>query len=177
MKSQKKAANEKQSKTKRQQKTQLKSHTPHAPALSQKSTDVASTQKVYFGFCFYKTAMRMRAMMDEELAPYGILAPQMGLLNHIYKNGSVSQIEVGKELQVDGASMVRFIDSLETKGYLARVTSPQDRRIKLLEVTKSGEKLIKELHLLREKVENRVLAPLTEKEKATLKKIIAKLFN
>lgn len=131
--------------------------------------------KNYTGYCFYKLAMRFRAMVDEELQEFQVLAPQFGILKMLSEVGSMTQVELGNYMAIDKATMVRFIDGLEKNGYLVRKNVEGDRRAKLLEITKAGLKASEQMHEARQRAEKNFLSPLAASERTTFKEILMKL--
>lgn len=129
----------------------------------------------YTGYCFCKTAARFRSLIDEALASYGVIAPQLGMLSLLRDLGPMNQIELGQVTRIDKATMVRMIDGLESKGYLSRVSAANDRRAKRLELTALGASHLKKMILLREATEERFLSVLKKTERTQLKEIIRKL--
>lgn len=131
--------------------------------------------KRYTGYCFYKLAMRFRAIVDEELEGLGVIAPQGGMLSLLDEAGPMTQVEMGHYMAVDKASMVRLIDSLEKKGYVVRGNREGDRRAKVVEITKAGSKIRERIDEARQRAEKRFMSPLSEKERKIFRDIILKL--
>lgn len=133
--------------------------------------------KKYLGYCFYKTAAKIRAQVDQELEPFGIVAPQFGMLITLLSQGPMTQGELGAFMAVDKATMVHMIDGLEENRFLTRVTSKKDRRANLLEVTKAGQRAVKEMDAARKRAENNFLKPLNAVERRQLRAIVSKLIT
>ncbi len=77
-------------------------------------------------------------------------------------DGRMSQQEIAQQLMMDKVSMVRAIDFLSGKGYLERVSCPDDRRkhhIRLLPTAKPVVKAIKKAYA---EVNALILGPMTE---------------
>lgn len=55
-------------------------------------------------------------------------------------SGTINQCQLGDELLIDKASMVRIIDNLSESGMIERTVNPDDRREHLLKLTEEGEK-------------------------------------
>src|ERR1035437_20139 len=79
--------------------------------------------KKYIGYCFYKTAASMRAKVDHRFAPFGLVAPQFGMLIILREQGPITQMELGSYMAIDKATMVRMIDVLEGKKLVTRTQS------------------------------------------------------
>ena len=144
-------------------------------SLSPSETTVHPALKNAFGYCFYKSAMRLRAMLDHALEMHNILTPQLMLMRIIENAGPTCQCDLGKTTNIDKTSMVKFIDGLEKKGLVRRVSSAKDRRMKNIELTKAGHKMLEKIALVRDDIENAFFANLTKNEINALKSIVPKL--
>ncbi len=133
--------------------------------------------KGYFGYCLYKAAMRLRADIDQALEKHGVIAPQVGMLKLLESLGPTSQVDLGSQLSIDKASMVKLIDNLESNELITRTPSPNDRRINLLQNTKKGSQLLAQASACRMQIEDKFLEPLTVEEKRVLLKAIPKLLK
>ncbi len=77
------------------------------------------------------------------LEKHGLTIPQFGTLETLWHLGPMSQKEIGKKLLVTDANVVRVIDNLERDKRVERVPMPSDRRSNLIQLTSTGESLIK----------------------------------
>ena len=153
----------------------MKTKSKQTEVLAPNCYRIHPTLREYFGYCFYKVAMRMRANVDERLSEFGVIAPQFGVLTMLKFVGPMTQVELGKFMAIDKATMVRLLDGLEEKKYLARVSQAGDRRAKVLQITKAGEKIQTKINEVRLQVEEEFFSPLTAKERSALKEALAKL--
>ena len=133
--------------------------------------------KQLFCYCFYKSALRMRWMYDEELDSLGLVAPQGGILKILNHYGAISQNDLGRELCIDKATMVMLLDGLEAKKFVRRVGDRNDRRVKLVEITAAGLRAIDDIAEIRKQVEERFLEPLTAEERKVLRQAMPKLLK
>lgn len=131
----------------------------------------------YFGYCLYKSAARLRLSLDKALAKHGLVAPQLGILRLLEWDGPTSQIQLGRLLGIDKATMVKWIDGLERQGSVLRAGSGKDRRVKFVEVTAKGREILQAASKVRDRAEKEFLSPLTEKERQALRTILPKLLK
>jgi DNA-binding MarR family transcriptional regulator len=131
----------------------------------------------YFGYCLYKSAMRFRTLLDRAVEKYGLFTSQLGILRLVSESGNLSQQELGDYMGIDKASMVKFLDQLENAGFLTRNAHKVDRRVKLVELTAKGKKILDEVASVRNEVEEKFLAPLYADERDQIRKIIPKLVS
>ncbi|RYZ75930.1 MAG: MarR family transcriptional regulator, partial [Proteobacteria bacterium] len=100
----------------------------------------------HLGYCLYKAAFKFRAMIDQMMASEGLIAPQFGIMNILFASEGLNQNNLGLQMGIDKATIVKLIDALENSGFVVRVASEQDRREKILRVTKAGEKFLAKIN-------------------------------
>ncbi|MNS82337.1 Transcriptional regulator SlyA [compost metagenome] len=132
--------------------------------------------KEFFGYCFYKAALRLRALHTEALSQHGLIPPHMGILYILKKSDDgMNQITLGDELGIDKATMVKLIDQLEALKLVERTPHPEDRRVKLIKLTKKGSEKQEALHKIARQNEKVFLAALSEDERNSIRGIVCKL--
>ena len=89
--------------------------------------------------------------------------------------GSASPTELATELGVSGAGMTGRLDGLEKAGWIRRIPSVDDRRRVIVEVTKAGIAVWRRAMDIRGEAENDLAAVLTERELATLNRLLKKV--
>lgn len=107
----------------------------------------------------------------------GMQGPLLGYLYHKSRNGDVYQKDVEREFRIRRSTATVMLQSLEQKGYLVRVASTEDARLKRILLT---EKAIRHHDLIEEQIRifNRELeAGLTEEEKETFLRILDKMMQ
>lgn len=89
--------------------------------------------------------------------------------------GSASPTELAAELAVSGAGMTGRLDGLEKAGWIRRIPSVDDRRRVIVEVTKAGIDIWRRAMDIRGEAENDLAGALTERELATLNRLLKKV--
>lgn len=89
--------------------------------------------------------------------------------------GSASPTELAAELAVSGAGMTGRLDGLEKAGWIRRIPSVDDRRRVIVEVTKAGIDVWRRAMDIRGEAENDLADALTERELATLNRLLKKV--
>lgn len=89
--------------------------------------------------------------------------------------GSASPTELAAELAVSGAGMTGRLDGLEKAGWIRRIPSVDDRRRVIVEVTKAGIDVWRRAMGIRGEAENDLADALTERELATLNRLLQKV--
>lgn len=147
------------------------------PCLDMDPTVVHPALKGYLGYCLVRSAYKLRAMMDEALLELELIAPMLGVMRVLRESGPISQIELGRAIGIDKASMVKVIDHLQKLGLAKRAEGAPDRRVKLISLTSEGLKRLERAAKIREKVEKAFLAPLSAAEQKVLREALPKLLG
>jgi len=87
----------------------------------------------------------------------------------------ISQSDLARQLGIERSGMVQLVDQLEAKGYLKRVSNPEDRRVYRLEVTDTGHERLNQHHHAVVAHEQRVLAGLNKQEQALLLSLLDRI--
>ncbi|WP_454886283.1 MarR family winged helix-turn-helix transcriptional regulator [Sphingomonas oryzagri] len=96
-----------------------------------------------FGRRILPLSRRWRAAADHALAGCGVSSAAGWALLHVGRLGDdVRQGELVAELDMQGASVVRVLDQLETAALLTRAADPSDRRTNRIRLTEDGRALV-----------------------------------
>jgi DNA-binding MarR family transcriptional regulator len=83
--------------------------------------------------------------------------------------------KLSESLLVSSGTLTNRLDRLEGKGLVARHPNPDDRRSVEVALTERGRKLTDEAVTAHVENERRILAALSDRERATLDRLAAKL--
>ncbi len=75
----------------------------------------------------------------------GIAMSRLRMLADMYARGEVSQADLQRRLEVDGATITRQVKQLEAEGLLQRRADPKDNRFTLVALTPKGEAMVESL--------------------------------
>lgn len=118
-----------------------------------------------FGIRFSMLSRLWRRTIDQQMAAVGLADISWSPLIHLAESGDgVSQKELASLVGIDGSSLVRLLDTLETRGHIERCTAPADRRVKLVMLTDAGKAAVTDIrrHLLA--IEHKMLADLSDEQ-------------
>ena len=127
------------------------------------------------GFLLAKAYQRACAIFNEDFAHYDITPQQFGLLGFLWQQDGLSQTELSAKSHIDRTTMGGIIDRLEKENLVERRHHPDDRRAYQVFLTDRGKSLEDELSAVAGRVQNKVNAPLTAEEQATLIRLLEKL--
>ena len=120
---------------------------------------------------------RLAELHVEALAPFDIHVRDLGVLLVIDRSEPASQQQIAERMGVDRTTMVSIIDGLEAKGIIARRPDAEDRRRNLVELTPTGQEILRQATAASDAAEAKLLAPLTLEEGKQLRNLIARVLD
>lgn len=124
----------------------------------------ASDSRRQFGTLISQTARQWRRAVDRELQPYGLTeATWLPLLRVARAAKPMHQKDLAESLGLDGSSVVRLLDNLQSMGLIER-REATDRRAKAIHLTALGEETVARAEGASRRVGERALAGLHDEE-------------
>ncbi|MEB2334132.1 MAG: MarR family transcriptional regulator [Anaerolineaceae bacterium] len=74
----------------------------------------------------------------------GLSLPQFSVLMQLRHRGSFGMSEIAEKFEITPAAASQLTEKLVQAGYIERIEDPNDRRAKLLRLSKAGEKFVVE---------------------------------
>jgi len=130
-----------------------------------------------FGYYFTSITVTIKRWVEERLKPYDLTHLQFSILMNLYKNNIDTQKELLQYVYGDEASITRLIDRLQTKGYIERVPSTQDRRKKTLKLTDEGHKLMNEIIQYPYEINQELVKELSTQESQEFLRLLQKVHS
>ena len=112
-----------------------------------------------------------------EVTTEHLVRNEMGLLVAISQLSGIDQKGLATLMAFDSTSVGQIIDSLENKGYVRRVGSTTDRRVKLVEITPAGQAFVDETRPKALAAQRRALACLSDAERETLLDLMVRVIE
>lgn len=107
------------------------------------------TQELFarYSFLLDRTARKVKQYAQQQFksGEFDVTVDQWLVLKNLSENELLSQTELASLVFKDNPTLTRIIDLLSKKGYVERVTNPQDRRSFQLHLTESGLLKVNEL--------------------------------
>jgi DNA-binding MarR family transcriptional regulator len=111
----------------------------------------------------------------ETMGAVDITPGQFGVLTVIDKNPGLSQTQLGNVLGIDRSTVVAVIDKLETRGLVARMTAPGDRRSHALRLNEAGTRLLRRLEELVRVHEHHIARHLSAEDQTRLIELLDRI--
>lgn len=97
-----------------------------------------------FGFLITDLSRMIRAEMDRRVAEagLGITAGEARTLAHAARAGAVRQNVLAERMGIEAMTLSGYVERLEASGLVTRMTDPNDRRAKQIELTAAAEAVL-----------------------------------
>src|SRR5882757_2070177 len=112
-------------------------------------------------------AREWRRAVDARLHIYGLTeATWLPLLRIARAESPMRQNELAASLSLDGSSVVRLLDALESSGLVERCEDPADRRAKSLTLTPRGRRTVDQVERVSQDIRDLVLGDVSDDDLA-----------
>ena len=147
--------------------------------MSKTETDAITMDAVYTapGYLFRRMQQIAVAIFVEECRAFDLTPVQYAALVAIHTHPGIDATRLSAVIAFDRSTLGNVIERLETKQYIERKPSREDRRIKLLYLTKSGAALLRDITTSVDRAEARMLQPLKPADRKTLLALLTQLVD
>lgn len=108
---------------------------------------------------------------------YGMLRTEWRVLFHLGQQGAMTARDICTQSIMHKTKVSRAVRALQKKGFIARETSPSDRRVEILSLTARGKSVFADLSGAAAQFEADLVAQLSESETEALRKTLTKLIG
>jgi MarR family transcriptional regulator, transcriptional regulator for hemolysin len=105
------------------------------------------------------------------------LSPRAHCVLATAMSGDHTQIEIARKIGLDKTTMVVTLDELEAAGLAERRPSSEDRRARVIAVTKAGERKVREAEEIADRIRADVLSTLPEDEREVFLSALTRLVS
>jgi DNA-binding MarR family transcriptional regulator len=120
-----------------------------------------------------KASRRVSQLYDGALAPCGLRATQLAILNQILRMGTPAMGDLARALVMDPGALAHNVRPLERDGLIETVVDPADRRNRLIALTRAGRRKLVESEHSWARAQQCFEASLGAKESAALRRALA----
>ena len=129
------------------------------------------------GYLFRRMQQIAVALFIEECRQFDLTPVQYAALIAIHTHPGIDATRLSAVIAFDRSTLGSVIERLQAKGYIERKPAPEDKRIKLLYLTKSGAAILREIIPAVERAQARMLEPLKRADRKTLMALMAQLVD
>lgn len=105
----------------------------------------------------------------------GISQSRLELLALLYQVDEISQSDLQKKVNIDGAAITRHVKQLEAKGIVLRRKKPEDNRITLVRLSEQGREQIESSKKEKERFMKEMLVNVSVEERNVLIYILSQM--
>ncbi len=140
---------------------------------------MAQTEERDIGFLFKQINMQIKKVIDKDLMEYDLTTSQSRVLFFIHFRGKekTSMKDIEEHMKVTHPTVIGIVKRLEEKGFVTTSSDPEDRRVKLVTITRKTTKMIKKLDQGKGKMDEKLLKGFTEQETKELRRMLSKIEN
>ncbi len=117
------------------------------------------------------------AVFLQETDGHAVTPVQYAALQTVADQPGIDQRTLAGAIAFDTSTIAGVIDRLEARGLLARSTSADDKRVRLLTLTAAGDALLATVAPAMQRAQERMLAPLRKAERAEFMRMLRTLVN
>jgi len=122
-----------------------------------------------------RAAQTVEDLVKKDMRTYGINPTEFAVLELLYRKGDQPIQKIGEKILLASSSITYVVDRLEEKGFVKRVDSSEDRRVKFASLTIKGKELMEEVFPKHEKRIEEIFSILNEGEIDLAIKLLKKI--
>ncbi|MBB4394277.1 MarR family winged helix-turn-helix transcriptional regulator [Bradyrhizobium sp. ERR14] len=129
------------------------------------------------GYLFRRMQQIAVSIFMEECKAFDLTPVQYAALIAIHTHPGIDATRLSAVIAFDRSTLGSVIERLQAKDYVERKPAPEDKRIKLLYLTKSGAAILREIIPAVERAQARMLEPLKPADRKTLMALLVQLVD
>jgi MarR family transcriptional regulator, lower aerobic nicotinate degradation pathway regulator len=129
------------------------------------------------GYLFRRMQQIAVAIFVEECRAHDLTPVQFAALVAIRTHPGIDATRLSAVIAFDRSTLGNVIERLEAKQYIERTPAREDRRVKLLHLTKAGATLLRDVMPAVDRAQARMLQPLKPADRKTLLALLAQLVD
>ena len=129
------------------------------------------------GYLFRRMQQIAVAIFMEECREFDLTPVQYAALVAIQTHPGIDATRLSAVIAFDRSTLGSVIERLQAKGLLERAASTEDKRVKLLTITKTGAALLRDIVPSVERAQVRMLQPLKVADRKTLMMLLSQLVD
>ena len=119
-----------------------------------------------------------RSELDRRLVGLGLSPARWLVLLHLARFSEMpTQRELAQSIGVEGPTLARLLDSLESQGLVIRVAVPEDRRAKKIALQPDAQPLIEKIEAISTQLRHEVFAGIDEEDLRRCQQVHARVLG
>ncbi|MCP5071935.1 MAG: MarR family transcriptional regulator [Rhodobacteraceae bacterium] len=136
------------------------------------STDYHLDEQVGY---LLRLANQRHAVIFQQLSVLDLTPAQFSVMMRLSEVTRCSQNQLGRLIAMDVATIKGVADRLEKRGFVQRMSDPDDKRHVVLAMTSAGLDVVAQLREMGQAVTRETLSPLTAAQQTTFLRLLTKM--
>lgn len=115
------------------------------------------------------------ALFTDECANFDLTSVQFAALHSIDLHPGIDATRLSALIAFDRSTIGDVLNRMAQKGWILRSAAPGDRRVKLIELTAAGTRLLRRAKPAVQRVQDRIMAPLAPADRDSFVRLLAQL--
>lgn len=124
------------------------------------------------GYLIRRCRQVAAAIFARESGRFGVTSQQYTVLRALAEFEHLEQTELCEVTALDRSTVATLLVRLEEKKLVRRTASPTDRRKNHVSLTAAGQRLVRDMEPVLERIQERILAPLAPAERAEFTRML-----
>jgi DNA-binding MarR family transcriptional regulator len=129
----------------------------------------------HFGYWLRRVSNHVSGAFAQALEAKHASVAEWVVLCRIAAQPGATPGEIAEAVDLTRGAVSKIIDKLEAKNWIGRSTKPEDSRVQLLSLTRSGTRILPQLAKIADENDRKFFAVLDSAESATLRRLLGKL--
>ncbi|MDJ0756406.1 MAG: MarR family transcriptional regulator [Ardenticatenaceae bacterium] len=117
----------------------------------------------------------VRQAIDNSLAVYDLTSAQLEVLSRVANCSCMEHRALLQDMEVASPTLTKLVDGLVERGLVKRAVSPDDARVKLLELTAAGKGVHQEMNSFYQPFLERLLSDFSPAERLLFGELLERL--
>ncbi|MFZ2537787.1 MAG: MarR family transcriptional regulator [Oscillospiraceae bacterium] len=122
-----------------------------------------------------RSAKLLAECFEKRLNYYNITRTQWIALYYVSINKMITQTQLADKMSLKEPTVVRLLDKIQALGWITRISSESDKRIKILKLTEKGKKIETEMLDVAVKFRNDVICDISPEELDVYNSVLSKM--
>src|SRR5207302_2242934 len=140
-----------------------------------KSESLTGGSGVHVFLVLWKAARAVETYAEKSVTELALCGSDFAVLEALLHKGALPVNEIGKKVLLTSGSITVAVDRLETKGLVERRASADDRRARIVHLTKGGRKVITRAYAEHAADMERLASGVSAAERAALIRLLKKI--
>jgi MarR family transcriptional regulator, 2-MHQ and catechol-resistance regulon repressor len=133
------------------------------------------TDATHVFLILWKTYRAMLAKADESKKHVGLGDSDFRVLEVLLHKGPLAVNVIGEKVELTTGSITTAVDRMESKWLVVRKNHPEDRRVRIVELTPKGRRLIEKAYAQHEIDMEKAMKVLSREDRASLVDLLKRL--